>query len=377
MRVRPALVWLHRYLGLSILAFLVLAGLTGSILIFRARLDALLNPKLFDVATHGSIMAPARLADALAHRHPSWRITKVPLRLHRGRALAFEVTAAPAKPPLAFSQVFVDPHTGRILGMRNNRPGWSRRHLIAAIFQLHQNLLLGTFGRWFMGVVAFGWVISNLLGFYLTFPGLPPFWKRWSKMWRVARGTRLPRFCLDLHRAGGLWLFLGFLILAVTSVEMNFFDELFVPSVNLIFGAPDGALDGAGAGMRTPPVQINFEKSLQVAGKRAKISLPGWVPVFASYDPQLGLYGVSFIPKGDNTYAWLGPVEYFVSANAKRVAGQDDPYQEGARGILLRSLYPLHSGRIFGWPTRAFVFVLGLATAVLSLTGLYVWYRRR
>ena len=75
MRVRPALVWLHRYLGLSILAFLVLAGLTGSILIFRARLDALLNPKLFDVATHGSIMAPARLADALAHRHPSWRIS--------------------------------------------------------------------------------------------------------------------------------------------------------------------------------------------------------------------------------------------------------------------------------------------------------------
>jgi uncharacterized iron-regulated membrane protein len=377
MRLRPGLVWLHRYLGLSILAFVILAGLTGSILIFRTRLDAFLNPKLFDVAVQGPVLAPARLADALARRHPSWRIIKLPIRLHRGRALVLGVTAAPDASPLSFSQVFVDPYTGRILGMRRNRPGWSRRHLIAAIFQLHQNLLLGRFGRWFMGIVAFGWVISNLLGLYLTFPGRPPFWQRWGKAWRVARGTRLPRFCLDLHRAGGLWFFLGLLILAVTSVEMNFFDALFLPSVNLIFGTPHGTLDAAALATPTPPVQISFEKSLRVAGKTAKANLPGWVPVFASYDPQLGLYGVSFIPRGDNTYAWLGPVEYFVSANGTHVAGQDDPYQEGARGLLLRSLYPLHSGRIFGWPTRAFVFVLGLATAVLSASGLYVWYRRR
>ncbi len=377
MRIRPGLVWLHRYVGLLILVFLILAGVSGSVLIFRTRLDALLNPTLFDVGVHGATLSPVRLADGLARGHPSWRLTKVPIRVHRGRALVFHVTAAPGKPALSFTQVFVDPHTGAVLGRRRNRPGWSRRHLVEGLFQFHQNLLLGTFGRWFMGIVASGWVISNLLGFYLTFPSLPPFWKRWRKMWGMARGTRFPRFCLDLHRAGGLWLFLGFLVLAVTSVEMNFFDELFLPAVNLTFGAPQGTLYGAPAAVHPSAMPVNFATSLKVAWQRAERRHPGWVPVFASYDPERGIYGVSFIAKGNNTYAWLGPVEYFVSANSGRITGTDDPYREGLRGIVLRSLYPLHSGRILGGPTRALVFVLGLATAVLSLTGLYVWYRRR
>ena len=40
-------------------------------------------------------------------------------------------------------------------------------------------------------------------------------------------------------------------------------------------------------------------------------------------------------------------------------------------------VYPLHSGEIFGWVTVLLVFVLGVVTFGQSITGLYVWWKKR
>ena len=40
-------VWLHRWTGLLITAFLVVVGLTGTILAFRSKIDHLLNPQFY------------------------------------------------------------------------------------------------------------------------------------------------------------------------------------------------------------------------------------------------------------------------------------------------------------------------------------------
>lgn len=378
MRMRRGFLWLHRYLGLAIVLFLTFAGLTGSVLVFRIPLDAALNADLFCVPATGAVLPPARIADGLARSHPAWRITKVPTRLAPGESLMLTVTAAPGAKPLSYDQVFVDPHDGKILGTRADRTGWGRRHIVQGILEFHQNLLGGTAGRWFMGIVAFGWVISNLIGIYLTFPTLPPFWQRWTKMWRLARRVRFPRFCLDLHRAGGLWLFIGMLVLAVTSVEINFYDELFAPAVTMVWGHEPSPFD---AGKPALPAAhhptVGFEDALAAGTAVAERLHRGWRPVFLSYDPARGLYGVSFMAQGNDTYAWLGPAAYYFSDRSGQLVYTDDPYRDGARGVILRSLYPLHSGFVWGWPTRALIFALGLATAILSLTGFYVWYRKR
>ena len=378
MRIRNAFVWLHRYLGLTILAFLIVAGVTGSVLVFREPLDAAFNSDLSAIPAGGHVLAPARVADIVQRTHPEWRITEAPLRLKPDEAMMLAVAPATPGAALGFNQVFVDPHDGHVIGTRENRPGWGRRHIMEGILQFHQNLLASTIGRWFMGIVAIGWLISNLVGLYLTFPTLGPFWQRWGKIWLIRRGTRFPRFCLDLHRAGGLWLFLGFLILAITSVEMNFYDELFVPAVNAIWAPAPSPFDaGASIAPKGHQAARNFEESLAAAKPLAARSHPGWVPVFTTYSPRLGLYGVSFIPRSADTYSRLGPAAYYFNDVTGAFVYRDDPYEEGARGAIMRSLYPLHSGRIWGWPTRILAFVLGLATAILSLTGLYVWWRKR
>ena len=60
MDVRSALVRLHRWAGLTIALFLVVAGLTGSVLVFREELDAWANPDLFASPARGRVLSPRR-----------------------------------------------------------------------------------------------------------------------------------------------------------------------------------------------------------------------------------------------------------------------------------------------------------------------------
>lgn len=43
----------------------------------------------------------------------------------------------------------------------------------------------------------------------------------------------------------------------------------------------------------------------------------------------------------------------------------------------MQAQFPLHSGRILGMPGRILVSLLGLALAMLSLTGVVIWVRKR
>jgi len=45
--------------------------------------------------------------------------------------------------------------------------------------------------------------------------------------------------------------------------------------------------------------------------------------------------------------------------------------------VFLQAMFPLHSGRIIGVAGRVLMSVLGLAVAVLSVTGVLIWARKR
>ncbi|MFB8830300.1 PepSY domain-containing protein [Azotobacter sp. CWF10] len=55
---RPLLVLIHRYVGLTMAGFLLVAGLTGSLLAWNEELEAVLSPALFRVAPPGPEARP-------------------------------------------------------------------------------------------------------------------------------------------------------------------------------------------------------------------------------------------------------------------------------------------------------------------------------
>jgi uncharacterized iron-regulated membrane protein len=43
----------------------------------------------------------------------------------------------------------------------------------------------------------------------------------------------------------------------------------------------------------------------------------------------------------------------------------------------MQSQFPLHSGRILGLPGRILISAMGIVVAMLSLTGIVIWLRKR
>ena len=90
--MRSFLVLLHRYIGLATAVFLLLAGITGSILAFNHELDEWLNPEFYAASAEGERLPPGGLVDAVqsAHRH---------LIVHLDLSVEELAAQAPGRPP--------------------------------------------------------------------------------------------------------------------------------------------------------------------------------------------------------------------------------------------------------------------------------------
>ena len=227
MKLRGAFVWLHRWVGLLMAGFLILVGLTGSLLAFNVELERVFAPQLFAKPRPGS--APldlATLAERAQEQLPQAQVTSVTYQEPDQVSVGFAPrngTDGRAGPELAFDEFYVDPWTGDELG-RRKRGDLSQGliNLMPFIYDLHWRLALGDLGQWTLGIVAVLWTIDCFVGFYLTLPpGSKDFWRRWKPAWLIKRNASAYRLNFDLHRAGGLWFWVVLFVFAWSSVMMD------------------------------------------------------------------------------------------------------------------------------------------------------------
>jgi len=367
---------LHRWLGLGSMVFLFLAAVTGCLLCVDKTIDAALNPDLFRAAGIGPALSPVDAVRQFEATHANLRVTSVPLAVPSGRTIAVTVQPRAGGPSVDFDQAFLDPSDGHLVGTRKSGPGWDRRHIVAGVYEFHYTLLAGDWGRRLMGLMALGWLIGNGIGFYLTLPLRGPFWKKWKRSWAIDWKARLRWLMLDLHRASGLWLFAGIMILAFTSVSMNFFDEVYSPAMSAMSPAGPSPFDEPAPTIAGRDV-LGFGRALAVAEQAAARRGLAWHPASISYVPDRNLYGVMFTRSGRVAYRGLGPVTLYLDGASGALSYADDPYADSGGRKASRMLYPLHSGEVIGPLGTAIVFVLGLATAEMCVSGFYVWWKKR
>ena len=91
-----------------------------------------------------------------------------------------------------------------------------------------------------------------------------------------------------------------------------------------------------------------------------------------------GVYGVGFFAPGqDHGDGGLGNPWLYFDARNGQPAGAEIPGTGSAGDIFMQAQFPLHSGRIIGVPGRILVSLMGLLVAMLSLTGVLIWAKKR
>src|SRR5687767_14654837 len=146
---------LHRWASLLMAGFLVVAGLTGSVIVFEHELDRWLNPHLVVIKPQGNPLPPAELHAIAARAVPAGRIDAINLRRAPDESAVFPVTPRDKDGNLGFNVIHLDPYSGEVLGTRElGVARLDREHIVAFLYRLHYTLTLPEpWGRWLFGVV--------------------------------------------------------------------------------------------------------------------------------------------------------------------------------------------------------------------------------
>jgi len=378
---------IHRWLGLALAAFIVLAGITGTALAFHDQLDAWLNPHLFRVEARESRLSPLELRARAEKLVPEARVNDVVLRGGPEDAVMYflgkRANPATGEPyAIAKNQLFVDPYTGAELGRRlSSQVSLNREHFMEAVFRLHRYLLLGDTGSWILVFVAIPWLLSSLIGFYLT---LPPRGRRsfsaWKRSWRVQWKAPLPRLSFDLHRATGLWLWPLLILQALGAVRVTLGDTgLLDPVLSAVVPvySPGAALETHVQPVDEPP--LSWKEALPLARRLMAERAPReGIEVYdeaaLSLDREAGLYIYS-VRSSEDAFDSGETKLYFSAVDGKAL---DLVHPNRAAGNAIASwLGALHRARVGGTPYKSLVSLVGLAATALAITGFIVWYKRR
>lgn len=387
-RARKLWVWLHRWVGLLMAGFLVVVGITGSLLAFNTELERVFASHLFAHPHSAPTLDLATLAERAQHLVPGARLQAVTLTEPDQLSVWFvppkDETTGEAK--LGFTEFFVDPWTGLELG-RRNRGALSEGlvNLMPFIYEIHWTLLMSTIGQWTLGIVALAWSIDAFVSFYLTLPSTRRgLWQRWKPAWMIKRGASGFRLNFDLHRAGGLWLWALLFVFAWSSVMMNI-RSVYEPVMRTLFDyrSPLESLERPLPAPRSTP-KLAWRDAQDVgrvlmAREAQRLGFTVGMPLSLMYFPESGSY-LYEVRGSDDLFERApkgGGTSVVFDGDTGELRELSRPTGERLGNTIESWLYALHMARIFGRPYQVLVCLTGLVVAMLSMTGVYIWLRKR
>jgi uncharacterized iron-regulated membrane protein len=362
--LRQWLARLHRWSGLVVMLCVFIASVTGVWLVFRQEIDRALNAKLRVVQPAATRLSEDDIVTLVEKAFPEAMVSLVQFPQRPDDAVSLSLTARDLASRRRFDRVYVNQYTGEILGQRSSRGhGISLASIDSFILGLHFTLLMNEWGRWLMGVTALVWLITSLIGLALSWPRL---WLRltsWIPILSLrTKGAYKANY--DLHRAGGVWLLPVLIVLAFTSAALNLPEYL------------------------RPMVQVFSPLSRQPAGQRVTLE-----EAMVTFDQAAAAVHRMFPDaKTNNVYRDLGGGRHsvyfhlpedvnpdgddfaFVDIRTGEVTAVRRPARGSGGDRFMAWLFPLHTGRAFGWTGRLLVALGGVVMVIMNATGVYVWW---
>lgn len=355
MTVRKIVFQLHLYTGLAIGLLLILSGLTGSALVFREEIEALVYPELMNTVPRDERVSLQVVLETVQHAYPGDKPFFI--RMPRTPEQTYVVKMNNAHDLF----VYVDPYNGMILGEHRQEDtftGW--------IALLHTELLSGERGEIILGVSALLLIGMSITGLILWWPRngkfSPGFKIRWSAQWK--------RMNFDIHRASGIYTILFILLTAFTGTSLVF-NKTVINLINAITLSPPRAApplsDLRQEGMPRPALDmILHQADYMLPAATTWINLPqkpgAPLVVRKKFVQEFHPNGRSFV--------------YFDQHSGK-VLQVENALTASLGTRIFNTLYPIHIGVIGGTPTRLLQVIIGLSPLILFTTGYVMWRNRR
>lgn len=352
---RKILLKVHLYLGLVSAIFLIILGLTGSIMAFEGDIDHWLHPHRWYVSVGQQVLPESVLIKTVEEHFASARVTMVqlPTQANIGQLMYLTHGSGPSS---TRTQVVVNPYDGNILYVG---PGATKtQQTLAFIHQLHLRLLAGATGKLIISFVGLLLVFEVPLGVILWWRT-----KRASVKWQ-ASGFRV---AFDLHHAIGVYAAVFLFLAAVTGVLIGFdfaqrmFFTLTHSSPIVRRNVTSTVVEGG-----TP---IGVDKAIEIARQQMPTANVNFLQPPGS--PR-GVYTISLRLPGQ---PWSA---INATASVDQYSGKLLQFQNlstsGYNAIRLNR--SLHTGDIFGLPSRIVMSLTSLVLVAMVVTGVIIWWKK-
>ncbi|MET3382069.1 sulfite reductase flavoprotein subunit alpha [Variovorax paradoxus] len=366
--LRRAWFQIHWFIGITAGSVLVLIGLTGATLSFRAEIIDAINPELRHAPNPGGATAllPAALAQQLQAAHPKRRIVTLTVFAEPGRPA--RVNFAPPEGQRQGEVRLVDPWTAELL------PEPKGDAFFEFVESLHRWLLLPRdTGKPVTGTLATSLLILALSGLYLRWPRRPLAWRAWLKLDFALTGRA---FLWNLHAVVGTIALLAYLASSLTGLYWGF------DGVRTLI---DNAA-GEGRMVRTQRMQAGGAAAKATAAPKPDLQRV-WQSFLQETNGDWSLVTLRMPTRNatqiEATYLRANP-EHERARNRlylDAVTGEATQHERYAdkplAGRLVNSIYPLHMGTYWGLPGRIVMTLSSLGLSLFAITGWMLYLGRR
>ena len=346
--MRKLLFNLHLYTALVVGVFVIILGLTGSIMAFEPELDHLFHAKLSYVTPQPHALSLAEITTAVSKEFPGERISGYAISTSPN--LSYQVA-------LRRSIVYLNQYTGEVLGVREAGPDF-----LNYVHQLHLRLLLrnkADSGKTIMSWVGVAMLFLLCSGLYLWWP-----LKRVTVNWHAPS----KRFWFDVHNTVGIISAVFLLVLTVTGVMIGFDDTLFPLLYKMTGSEPSRppAIPPPPAGAKP----ITPDQAIEIA----RAALPGTMPFQISAPGPKGAYQIRSRFPEDLTPG--GRSRVIVDQYTGKVLFAEGSRTAPAGSRLVIANRAIHTGDIFGIPSKTVMSLASLMLALQVVSGVAMWWKR-
>jgi uncharacterized iron-regulated membrane protein len=350
---------IHLWLGLAAALFLVILGLTGSVIAFEDDIVHWTHPGLFYVKTGAHTLPEQELIRAAEQRFAPAQVGSVQVFRQANLVRVMQMTGN--------RSVFVNPYDGSIVGSVEG--GFAIGTVLGYIHQVHLRLVPNP--RSAPGLAAVGKVVVSYAGLILCLmvpTGLILFWRtrrtsvKWSASWS--------RVCFDLHHVIGIYAALFLLIAAFTGILIGFESgEKAIYSVTgsqrPAFTRPPQSKPAPGATPLTADQAIEIAHRAIANASVAGIAVPG--------SPKASWTILLRVPEDTSETVHSSVTVDSYSGGVLQVRN----FLTDSTGYrVIRFNRSIHTGDVWGLPTHILMSVSSLALVAMAVTGIVIWAKK-